>query len=151
MCLDPWSSLCILFGWRIILWEAPVIQISRHCWSYSGVFVSFRAFSPFLTSFIMVWIWVSASFSVICWVEVLRGHTVCCKHIKLSLIPSGTGAYPWEGSQVGPITGGPFFLYLIHLCPLFGFRQNKFMVEIFLLKSFVGKSVSLFFHSGSPA
>ena len=40
---------------------------------------------------------------------------------------SGIGACPWDGIQVGPITGWP----LLQLCPCISFRQDKFGVKSF--------------------
>ena len=58
--------------------------------------------------------------------------------ITVSLIVSGVGIYPWDGSQVGTLIGCPFLQSLFHLCPYISFRQDKFWV-----KSFVGRLVSL--------
>ena len=46
-----------------------------------------------------------------------------------SVIVSGLGPYPWDGSQVGPVTGWAFLQALLHFCPCRSFRQEQFWVK----------------------
>jgi len=43
---------------------------------------------------------------------------------------SGLGAFPWDGSQVGPVTGPPFPQSLLHFCACSSFRQEQFWVRV---------------------
>ena len=36
---------------------------------------------------------------------------------------------PWDGFQVGLVTGEPFLQYLLHFCHCLSFRQGKFSIE----------------------
>ena len=51
---------------------------------------------------------------------------------------SGTGTFPWNVSQVGPVIGWSFLQSVLHLCPWISFRQ-----EILGVENFVGGLVSL--------
>jgi hypothetical protein len=89
-----------------------------------------------------VWLCVSASVWVSQWVEPLREqHAPVCKHNILSLIVSGIGACPWDGSQIGwLLVDCSLSFCCIHLHCI-SCRQDKFEV-----KSFVGGLVSLLLH-----
>jgi hypothetical protein len=50
----------------------------------------------------------------------------------VSLIVSGIGSLPWDGSQVGLDTGWLFPQSLLHLYPCASCRQDKFWVEGFV-------------------
>lgn len=55
-----------------------------------------------------VWLWVSASVLVSCWVAPLTGQlyqALVCKNNRVSLIVSGIGCCLQDGSQVGPVIG----------------------------------------------
>ena len=67
-----------------------------------------------------------------------------CEHNRVSLIVSGIGSCSWDESQVGPVTGWPFWQFLPGLYPYISFNQNIFGVE-----SFVGELVSLSSQWGS--
>jgi hypothetical protein len=45
---------------------------------------------------------------------------------------SGVGSLPWDGSQVGAVTGWPFPQFLLHLYPCTSCRQETFWVEGFV-------------------
>lgn len=67
-----------------------------------------------------VWLSVSISVSIGCWMEPLRGQLYqapLCNHNRVSLILSEAGSCPWEGSQFGPVIGWSFPQVLLHLCP----------------------------------
>ena len=46
MCWEPWTNLCMLFGWWLSLWELPGVQVSWHFWSSGGVAIPFSSVSP---------------------------------------------------------------------------------------------------------
>ena len=69
-----WTSLCMLFGWWINLWDLPGIQVSWHCWSSYGVAIPFSSFNPSPNSSIGV-----PSLSPM----------VGCKHLHLSQSAAG--------------------------------------------------------------
>ena len=54
-----------------------------------------------------------------------------CKHNMASAIVSGFGVHTRDGSQVGLVTGWPFFQSLLHFCPCISFRQGQFWVKNF--------------------
>jgi len=64
-----------------------------------------------------VWLWVSASVSIHCCAEPLRGQ-LCwapiCKHNRVSLIISLISDCLWDGIRVGPVIGWPFLWSLLH-------------------------------------
>ena len=73
----------VLTCWLVVQsLEAPrplqTVQVSCLCWSSCGVHVILGPFNPPPTSSIRassdVWLRVSASLSIGCWVEPLRGH-----------------------------------------------------------------------------
>jgi hypothetical protein len=49
LCLGPWTSPWMLFGWGS-LWELPGVQVSWHCRSFCGVDIHFSYFNPFPNS-----------------------------------------------------------------------------------------------------
>ena len=80
MCQGPRTSLCMLFGCWLSLWELPGVQVSWYCWSSYGVAIPFSSFNPspnssirFLTSIQ----WLAVSFYIRLGqllVELLRGQ-----------------------------------------------------------------------------
>ena len=71
------SSPCLLFGWWFNLWELHGVEL---VFSVVLPLVLFGFLNPSpnssvrLTKFHVVWLWVSASISVNCGVEPLRGQ-----------------------------------------------------------------------------
>ena len=64
-----------------------------------------------------IWLWVSASLFIGCWVEPLRTHLYqvpVCKNTRESLIVSVICSCPWDGSQFGPVNG-----HSSCFCPIF--------------------------------
>ena len=79
--VGPWPTLCLLFGWWVTLWESPSVQVSWLAGSSNGLPVPLQALNPFPQLFQKTpWalsndrLWVSASVSVRCWMETLRGQ-----------------------------------------------------------------------------
>jgi hypothetical protein len=94
-----------------------------------------------------VWLRISASAPVSCWIEPLRRQSCwapVCKHNRVFFIVSGICACLWDGFQVGPVIGWPFLQSLLHLCPCISYSQDTFWVE-----NCVDELVSLFYHWGS--
>lgn len=42
----PRTSLCMLFGLWLSLWELPEVQVIWYCWSSNGVAIPFNSFNP---------------------------------------------------------------------------------------------------------
>ena len=121
-----------------ILWEHR--GLSCHYWSSYGVAIPFSSFSPSSNSSLLVpnpnqWLPVSIC---VCLSQLpvvpLRGqscHAPVCTHIMVSVIVSGFGVHSWDGSQIGPVTGWPFFQSLLHFCLCISFRQEQVWGKMF--------------------
>jgi len=87
-----------------------------------------------------VWPWVSASESAAGWNVSEDSHVrFLSASIReyLSLIVSGIGAYPWDGSQVGPVIGWLFPQSLLYPLSLQG-NTCIFKRRILSLKKITG-------------
>jgi hypothetical protein len=92
----PRPSLCVLFGWWFWLWER---QRSRLVNSFGFPVEFFSCFGSFLLFFhkspqpsSIVWLWVSVSVWLSCWVEPLRGQYAPVCITNLSML-----AFSWTG------------------------------------------------------
>ena len=88
---------------------------------------------------VCICIYFSQQLSVVSQMIVMLGS--CPVHIRVSLIVSQIGAYPWDVSQIGLVTGWPSPQSLFHLYPCIFLRLDKFWVE-----RFVGGLVTLSLH-----
>jgi hypothetical protein len=76
-----------------------------------------------------------------------------CMHTIAKVIVSGLGASPWDGSQVGLVTGPPFPQSLLKFCPCSSFWQVQFWVWMlavgfaFLLEFLVREHITLSWYS----
>jgi hypothetical protein len=106
----PRSSLCMFFAWWLRLWEPQESRLVDSWYSYllQGLQSFLLLFHKSPQAPLTVWLWMSVSVWVSCWVEPLRGqHATVCNNKRVSLIVLGTGACPWDGTQVGPVIGWP--------------------------------------------
>ena len=141
MCLEPYISWCMLPGWWLSVWEISRVQVNWDCWSSMGLpsFSSSSSFSLIQTQESPTSVhWLGVSIGI-CLSQLLvgplRGQLCCpvCKHTITTVIVSGLGASPWDGSWVGPVTGLSFTQSFIHFCPWNSFRQEQFSARDFWL------------------
>jgi len=123
------GSLGPAYIWSLVggsVSEYPKVQVGWLCWfpgkflSSSGpvILLQFFNMSPQAPS--TVWVWVSVSVWISCWVLSRRGqHAPVCKHNRVSSIVLEIGACPWDWSQVGLVIGWPFSQCLLHSLFLF--------------------------------
>jgi hypothetical protein len=141
MCLGPHISCCMLAGWWLSVWEISGVQVSWNCWSsYWVSLLSFFQF--FLNSTIgvpgfcpLVGFKYLLSVSFSCLLRLSEGNHVrllICKHTIASLIVPGLRASPWDGSQVGPVTGPPFPQSVLHFVPAVLLDRNNSWSEFWL-------------------
>ena len=60
----------------------------------------------------------------------MLGFCLQAQHGRTNSVGFGTPS-PWDGSQVGPVTGWTFPQSLLHLCPCIYFSQEQFWVKFF--------------------
>lgn len=118
MCRGLNSTQCLLFGWWFSVEESPKIQIRWLCWSSYGALIPFGWLNSSLNSSTRLpelfpifgcrtlYLFPSAAG----WRPLKEKlfYIPICKHKQVSLIVSGVGSSPWDGSQVCVVIGGPF-------------------------------------------
>jgi hypothetical protein len=115
-------------------------QVSRDSWSFYGVALFLDLFQPFPDSTTGVpdfspmvqYKYLHWSHLAAFWASQRTAwHAPVCKHTIASVIVSGLGAYRWDRSQVGTVTGPPFPQSHLHFCPCCSSWQEQFWVRGF--------------------
>ena len=101
-------------------------------YSFFSLSVIHQVFHKSLQGPSNVWLWLSVSVSIGCWIELLIGqlyYVPACKHNRESLIVSKIGSFMEGMSQLRPVFGWLFPQSLLHLRPYTSCRQDVFWVK----------------------
>lgn len=130
----------MLPGWWLSVWVILWVQVSWDCWFSFVVALLLSFFQLFPNSTTGVPSFCSLvgckylllSQSTARWASQRVCYAPVCEHTRTSILVSGLGVSPWDGSQFGLVTGPPFPQCLLHFCPCSSFRLGQFWVSIWL-------------------